>query len=214
MSEFWESSFQNKQMMWGWKPADVTVEVKELFLENKLKKILIPGFGYGRNAKVFIDDGFDVTGIEISKTAIHLADQYLEGNYQLHHGTTISMPYDQQIYNGVYCYALLHLLSAFEREKLIKDCYNQLNLNGIMVFITLSTNDLQFGKGKETAKNTYLTKHGVELFFYDYKSVEKDFRTFGLLNAEEINEPIKNTANKPSQRFWKIICRKEEETFY
>ena len=36
---------------------------------DKVKDILIPGVGYGRNAKVFIDNGINVTGIEISKTA-------------------------------------------------------------------------------------------------------------------------------------------------
>jgi len=36
---------------------------------------LIPGIGYGRNAKFFIDNGINITGIEISKTAIDLARQ-------------------------------------------------------------------------------------------------------------------------------------------
>jgi len=38
-------------------------------------RLMIPGIGYGRNAKVFIDNGINVTGIEISKTAIDLARQ-------------------------------------------------------------------------------------------------------------------------------------------
>ena len=48
---------------------------KDFFLEKKVKDILIPGIGYGSNAKVFIDSGINVTGIEISKTAIDLARQ-------------------------------------------------------------------------------------------------------------------------------------------
>lgn len=62
--------------------------------EKQRKKILIPGFGYGRNAKTFIDNGCDVTGIEISKTAIDLAKEHLKGNYKLYHGSVADMPFD------------------------------------------------------------------------------------------------------------------------
>ena len=73
MAEFWETSFRDKQEMWGWEPADSAVETVELFKKHGLNKIITPWFGYGRNAKVFIDNGFKVTGIEISETAIGIA---------------------------------------------------------------------------------------------------------------------------------------------
>ncbi|GGX26759.1 class I SAM-dependent methyltransferase [Aquimarina muelleri] len=210
MKEFWESNFQNKQTMWGAQPADATLEVKALFQKNNINKILIPGFGYGRNAKTFIDSGFDVTGIEISKTAIDLAKEHLKGNYKLYHGSIADMPFDKENYNGIFCYALIHLLNKNERKKLIQDCYDQLEKNGIMIFISLSTNDSRFGKGEKISNNTYLTKHDIELFFYDSDTLEREFRACGLVEAEEINEPVKIISDKPSQKFWKIICKKDE----
>jgi len=208
MKEFWESNFQDKQMMWGLQPADATLEAKTLFQKNKIQKILIPGFGYGRNAKTFIDDGFDITGIEISKTAIDLAKNYVMGEYKLYNGSVADMPFDQENYKGIFCYALIHLLNKKERKKLIQDCYDQLETNGIMIFIALSTNDARYGKGDIISRNTYHTKHGVELFFYDSDTLEREFGAYGLMETEEINEPVKNTSDKPSQKFWKIICKK------
>ncbi len=76
MSEFWESAFEQKQEMWGWAPADSAMTTSELFKTQGLKNILIPGFGYGRNAQVFINNGCTVTGIEISATAIGLARKH------------------------------------------------------------------------------------------------------------------------------------------
>ena len=76
MAEFWESSFIEKQTMWGFDPADAAITTAEMFKRNGLSKVLIPGFGYGRNAKIFIDNGLDVTGIEISSTAIELARKH------------------------------------------------------------------------------------------------------------------------------------------
>ena len=62
-------------MMWGFEPSDSAILTNDFFLEKKVNDILIPGIGYGRNAKVFIDNGINVAGIEISKTAIDLARQ-------------------------------------------------------------------------------------------------------------------------------------------
>ena len=78
MSEFWESSFKEKQTMWGFEPADSANATVDFFRMHGLNKILIPGYGYGRNAKVFMDNGFKVTGIEISETAIELAKKTME----------------------------------------------------------------------------------------------------------------------------------------
>ena len=209
MTEFWETSFRDKQEMWGWEPADSAIRTLELFKKNGLIKILIPGFGYGRNAKIFKDDGFKVTGIEISETAIDLARKHFGDSIKVHHGSVSSMPFDQELYDGIFSYALIHLLNEKERKKLIEDCYNQLNPNGYMVFVSISNMDFRYGQGKEISKDTFETWPGVTLFFYDSDSVKSEFGNYGLIDAEIINEPIKDSGDKPSQRFWYIICKKE-----
>jgi len=95
----------------------------EIFKSEGIKNILIPGIGYGRNAKVFFDAGMDITGIEISKSAIVLAGQ--NGlNFMIHHGSVTAMPFDDKLYDGIFCYALLHLLNKYERRKFLLDCRN------------------------------------------------------------------------------------------
>lgn len=209
MTEFWESNFRDKQEMWGSEPADSAITTLALFKKYGLNKILIPGFGYGRNARIFTDNGFEVTGIEISKTAIDLAKKHYGEDLKVNHGSVSDMPFDQELYDGIFCYALIHLLGEKERKKLIRDCYNQLTPNGYMVFITISKMDTRYGQGKEISKDSFETKHGVTLFFYDLDSVKKEFGNYGLIGAEEISEPAKNAGNKPTQRFMQIICRKE-----
>ncbi len=209
MTEFWESIFKDKQEMWGWEPADSVIETLELFKKYGLLKILIPGFGYGRNAKIFIENGFKVTGIEISQTAINLAKKHFGETIKVFHGSVSSMPFDQELYDGIFCYALIHLLSTKERTKLINDCYNQLKPNGYMVFVTISKMDFRFGQGKEISDNTFETWPGVTLFFYDSDSIKSEFGEHGLIDAQEIDEPIKDMGDKPTQKFWYITCKKE-----
>ena len=209
MTEFWESAFKEKQTMWGFEPADSAVSTMNFFQKNGLHKILIPGFGYGRNAMIFNENGFDVTGIEISETAIELAKKHYGDSIKVHHGSVSNMPFDQELYDGIFCYALIHLLNVRERAKLIKDCYNQLSHDGYMVFVAISKNFPTYGKGKEISKDRFKTAHGVNLFFYDSDSIEKEFGKFGLIEAKEISEPANDTGSKTAMRFWQITCRKE-----
>jgi SAM-dependent methyltransferase len=206
--EFWESSFIEKQTMWGFEPTDSAIITKDFFLERNVEDILIPGIGYGRNAKVFLDNGIDVTGIEISQTAIDLAKQ--NGmDIPIFHGSVTDMPFEEKLYDGIFSHALLHLLSKPERDKFIQDCYNQLQPNGYMVFTTVSKKAPMFGKGKQLGQDYYETPAGVKMFFYDTDSIKQEFDNYGLVEVSELDEPNKIMENKPSINFWMIKCKKE-----
>ncbi|MDO6488977.1 class I SAM-dependent methyltransferase [Colwellia sp. 6_MG-2023] len=198
--EFWENSFKEKQAMWGFEPTNSAKSALEMFKNNDLKTLLIPGFGYGRNAKIFYDDGFDITGIEISQTAIEIAKAHYGNTMKIYHGNVTDMPFDNKIYDGIFCYALIHLLGENERKKLIRDCYLQLKPNGYMMFVTISKNTATYGEGIELSKNRFTTKHGVNLFYYDTTTIHSEFTEYGLVGTKEMNES--------SQTLLSIICRK------
>ncbi|KJB86447.1 methyltransferase [Paenibacillus sp. E194] len=207
MTEFWEASFIEKQMMWGLEPSDSAIMAKDFFLEKKVKDVLIPGFGYGRNAKIFSDNGMHVTGIEISKTAIDLARK--NGvTATIYHGTVTNMPFDNKRYDAIFCYALIHLLNRREREKLIQDCYNQLKPNGYMMFTAVTKKAPMYGKGRELGKDRFEIMEGVKMFFYDSNSVSREFEKYGLIEFSEIDEPNKNMKDKPTMNFVIITCKK------
>lgn len=209
MTEFWESSFIEKQMMWGFEPSDSAILTKDFFLENKVKDILIPGIGYGRNAKIFYENGINVTGIEISKTAIDLARK--NGlDIRIYNGSVTDMPFDNKLYDGIFCYALIHLLNNHERKKLIKDCYSQLKPNRYMIFTAVSKKAPMFGKGKQLSKDRFEIMKGVKMFFYDSDSIRQEFEKYGLVEFLEIDEPSKNMENKPPLKFTIIKCKKEQ----
>ena len=51
--EYWESRFKDEGAMWKFEPSDSALITLDLFKSNRINKVLIPGFGYGRNAKLF-----------------------------------------------------------------------------------------------------------------------------------------------------------------
>lgn len=199
MTEFWEKAFNDKQEMWGFTPAKSAELTKQLFVENKVKSVLIPGIGYGRNAQIFKDSGIDVTGIEISKKAIELAEKHFGTDMNIFHGSVTEMPFDDKKYNGIFCHALIHLLDTKERAKLIKDCYNQLTKNGYMVFTAITKNAPNFGKGKLISKDRYELHEGAKIFYYDIASVQTEFENVGLFEIIDLNE---------NQPMYLIKCKK------
>lgn len=205
MAEFWESAFVEKQTMWGFEPTRSAILAKEHFVRHGVRNVLIPGIGYGRNAKVFLDHGMSVTGIEISETAIALARSKLGLDIPIHHGSVSDMPYDDRQYDGIFCYGLLYLLDAPGREKLIRDCYRQLEPGGSMIFTLISKTAPMYGKGTQLGEDWFETVHGVKMYFYDADSVRRELGEHGLSETSEIDEPAMNGASLP---FLNAICTK------
>jgi len=205
--QYWENRFGLEGKMWSTEPSDSALFASQYFQAVGLKKILIPGFGYGRNAGVFIDNGFDVTGIELSASAVELAKQ-TGIRCQIYQGSVNSMPFSQEMYDGIFCYALIHLLNRKERKQFLAACFNQLIDQGIMIFIIASKQMELFGTGKRLSKNWFEISPGLKVYFYDNESVEKEFAPFGLISIADIEEPIKYLEKSAPIKLKRVICRK------
>lgn len=188
MTEFWEEAFRDKQEMWGLEPAKSTVLTKDFFIEHKIKNVLIPGIGYERNARIFIDSGMNVTGIEISQTAIDLAQKHFGNDLTIYHGSVTEMPFDNKLYDGIFCYGLIYLLDKDERKKLIRDCFNQLTENGFMFFTAITKNAQTYGQGTQISKDRFEMFGGVKIFFYDKETIKDEFGNAGLFEVTEVKE--------------------------
>lgn len=199
MTEFWEENFREKQEMWGFESVHSAVITNNFFLEKGVKNILIPGIGYGRNAQIFRISGMDVSGIEISETAIALARKHYGSEMTIYHGSVNDMPFDDKKYDGIFCHALIHLLDRNERIELIQNCYEQLAENGYMVFTVISKEANTYGQGKYISKDRFELFGGVNMFFYDKETIRKEFGNSGLFEITEVEE------NYP---FYLIKCKK------
>lgn len=199
MPEFWESAFNEKKEMWGFEPAKSALLARDFFIGKAIRNILIPGIGYGRNAQIFIDAGIEVTGIEIAATAIDIAKKHYGSSMNIFHGSVTDMPFDNRKYDGIFCYALIHLLDNDERKKLIHNCYNQLANDGYMIFVAISKEAPTYGQGKLISEGRYEIFDGVRMFFYDRESIKAEFGKAGLIQIDEITE------NYP---FFFITCKR------
>lgn len=210
MKEYWEHKFREIDTMWGFEPADSAIQVSDFFKTNGIQSILIPGVGYGRNAKVFIDKEINVTGIEISESAISLAKKN-NIDILIHHGSVTQMPFDSNKFDGIFCYALIHLLNKRERKKFIINCFSQLQINGFMIFVVVSKKANMYGTGRQLSNERFELMKGLNVYFYDMDSATKEFKDYGLVDILEIDEPIKHIENQPPLKLLMIKCQKKKE---
>ncbi len=204
MTEIWESMFASRRVMWGEEPTRSALLARDYFVARGARDILIPGVGYGRNARPFVERGMAVTGIEVSATAIALARAELGLDFPIHHGSVEGMPYDDGTYDGVFCYGLAYLLDAAGRAKLFADCARPLRPGGSMVFTVISKSAPMYGQGPKLGEDWYERAPGVPMFFYDRASVAREFGAYGITDVSEIDEPVAGG----SYPFYTVTCVK------
>jgi SAM-dependent methyltransferase len=206
--ELWEATFIEKQTMWGFEPAESAIAARDFFVKEGIRDVLIPGIGYGRNAGVFLDAGMEVTGIEISKTAIELARSQSRLDIRIHNGSVTDMPFDDRRYGGIFSHALIHLLNRNERRKFVADCHRQLRPDGAMFFSFISRRDPTYGRGRELSRDRFEMPSGACLFFYDRAAIVREFGRYGLTDFFDIDEPVRFMPGHLPMRFIAVKCRK------
>lgn len=206
VAEFWETAFTKMQLAWGLEPTASASLACDYFTRAGVKDVLIPGIGYGRNAKPFLERGMSVTGIEISETAIALARSQLGLEIPIVHGSVTDMPFDRRQYDGIFCFGLLYLLDPRGREKLIRDCYRQLNPGGYMIFTVISKKAPMYGQGPRLGDDWYERLPNLKMYFYDAESVKRELGPYGLLELSEIDEPSGGGISLP---FIHVICKRD-----
>jgi len=204
--DFWQNLFRGG-LLWGTEAADSAIGSARLFKDLGCRSVLLPGFGYGRNAGPFLDAGLELTGIEIAESAINQARR-LGFTCTIHHGSVTEMPFDESMYDAVYCYALIHLLNKYERKRFLSACYKQLRPGGMMVFITGSTDMEIVGKGRRLSRNRFEIEKGLKAYFYNREAMEKEFLPFGLQELNRIDEPLKFLEGAEAMKMWSAFCKK------
>jgi SAM-dependent methyltransferase len=203
MGELWDDAFIRSQLMWGLEPTTSALVARDYFAKLGVNDVLIPGVGYGRNAKPFLELGMSVTGIEISETAIALARSKLGLDIVIHHGSVLDMPFDEHQYDAVFCFGLLYLLDATGRAKVLRDCARQLRSGGPLMFTVISKEYGMYGKGQKLGEDWYEVHPGVPMFFYDVESIQREFGPLGRVEVTHISEPMANGSTAP---FLNVLC--------
>jgi SAM-dependent methyltransferase len=204
MKEYWNKRYLTEGRIWGIYPSKTAEYALKLFKKKEVRKILIPGAGYGRNSKIFSDNGFDVVGVEISDVAFHISRIH-DPQTDFYNINVLDMPFNSENFDGIYCYNTLHLFLEKERRKFLKKCYQCLRKKGIVFFIVFSEKEKSSGKGKELEKHTYESKPGRPTHYFSKEDLIAHFKNYKILETGTTEEEEKHGALGPHTHVLRYI---------
>lgn len=187
MNTFWEERFREEGRIWGDSPSRSALLAIDLFTKAGVREVLVPGSGYGRNAEAFARAGFAVTGIEISKTAVAMARRG-SSDVRYHRGSVLDMPFDDSMYDGIFCFSVLHLFRKNDRAAFLGRCRDQLKDGGVLFFTVFSDKEPSFGSGRMVEENTFESKPGREVHYYSRDDLVSEFRDFTIISTGMVEE--------------------------
>lgn len=208
MRIFWDTRFQKEGFVWGEKPSKTAFYALAIFRKNRVKSILVPGSGYGRNTKLFTDAGFNVTGIEISATARKMAEKYDPATRTLE-SSVLDMSCASQKHDAIYCFNVLHLFYANERKLFIEETARKLKDNGLAFFVVFSEKERGFGQGKEAEKNTYEARPGRPTHFFDDADLREYFSGFEIMESALMEDPELHPGEGPHTHILRYILARK-----
>jgi len=211
-AKYWEERYRKEGKIWGEKPCLAAVEAEKIFKEHRAKKILLPGCGYGRNAKYLARQGFEVTGMDISGWAVETAQrdaqrQALNITYRC--ADLLNTPSWPEAFEGLFTFNLLHLFGSQERALLAQWFHETLRSEGILVLTSMSLRDPDYGQGQAVAHNTFESKKGRPVFYFAEEDMRDLFQKwFQILRLEEIQEHEHHGGRDHFHWMWFLAGRK------
>lgn len=185
--EYWNNRYLDNGKIWGTEPSKTALYALKLFKKYDIIKILIPGSGYGRHTKFFSKNEYEVTGIEISETAMNIAKGF-DSDSKLILGSVLNMPFNDERYDAIFCHSFLHLLLRNERGLFIEKCYNQLRDGGLAFFTVFSEQESSFGRGAKIEENTFESKLYRPTHYFTERDLLDHFKTFSVIETGIIEE--------------------------
>ena len=205
MNTFWEERYRDEGKIWGDTPSRTARYAVELFNKNGVHSVLVPGSGYGRNARAFARAGFNVSGIEISKTAVSLARQE-SPDIRYYEGSVLDMPFEAVVYDAIYCFNVLHLFRKDDRAAFLQRCREQVKAGGLLFFVVFSEREPSFGTGRMVEENTFESKPGREVHYYCEQDLVAGFTGCAILATGTMEDPEDHGDEGRHTHLLRYIC--------
>jgi SAM-dependent methyltransferase len=184
MTEYFEKLYREATCKWGLKPDFILVNFLELFPKGC---VLDLGMGEGRNAIFLAEKGFDVEGVDISKTAVDRCLQLAKErnvNIRAHVGDLKLFKIPKDKYSLIVAAgASLNFFKRSEIEEIVSRIRNGIKKGGFVYLSVISTDEPLYKNLRSTQtpieENTlYISRIGTYVHYFTYEEVRELFPEF------------------------------------
>ena len=210
----WETAYREKGEIQK-EVVDIVKYSLKLFRKKGIKRILDVGFGTGRHTIFLAENGFEVYGIDISKTGKEITERKVKEknlkNVHLRIADMRKIPFKNDSFDAVIAvYTLPHNTFNGLKEA-VSELWRVLKPKGILVATLLSVKDSRYGTGKKVAPDTFSgfddpDESDVPHHFSDEKEAKELLAEFDLIKLEE--KSMHSERRKATSVHWQIIAEK------
>ena len=139
---------------------------KKLFSREGKPKVLEYAFGSGCNTEFLVSEGYNVYGLDVSKSALNTTQNRFKANNKLStenlHLSLISteskkLDFDDNYFDFIVAMSILSLLGSEERIRLLLNEFKRVLKKGGKIVLDINDHESEFSKGKkEIKKNVFL----------------------------------------------------------
>jgi SAM-dependent methyltransferase len=211
MSGYWSRRFAQEGMIWGSEPSPTAQTARNIFRQYNVKSVLVPGSGYGRNTKVFSEE-FKTLGVELSVEALKMATEWDPMSHFIL-GSVLDTIFEEKV-DAVYCYDVLHLFLKEDRRRLVANCLEQLQPDGLLYFTSFSDEDANNGIGTLLEPGTYEYKEGKYAHFFSDEDLREHFEGMDIVESGSSLEILRGPLGRTHSYILRyIVARKSQLTF-
>lgn len=215
----WEDVYKTRE--WGKYPGESLIQfiANNFYNKNRSKvKLLEVGCGTGANVWYMSREGFDVTGIDGSQTAIQKAIARFEAENlkaQLLVGDIINLPFEDHFFDGVIDVECLYCNNTINTERILQEIKRVLKPNGLFYSRTF-TERMYIGKNPtKISKFEYVdisegpqAGHGFIRLIDKIEINNLYGKCFNIRAIDNLDHSRNNQEILISE--WIIICNKNE----
>ncbi|MGD8506705.1 MAG: class I SAM-dependent methyltransferase [Candidatus Bathyarchaeota archaeon] len=184
LTDYFEKLYEGSTCKWGTKPDFILTHFQDLFPKGL---VLDLGVGEGRNALFLAERGFDVEGIDISKTAVDRCLQLAKNrnlSIRAHACDMRELEIPEEKYSLIVTAgASLNFLRKSEIEEIVAKMKTGIKKKGSVYVSVVSTNESLYKKLKAEQtpieENTFYVSHiGSHVHYFTYEEIKQLFQDF------------------------------------
>ncbi len=115
---------------------------------TKSGKVLDVGVGDGSNSKYFLQKGFDVYGIDVSKVALQRMTNYTQKGHWIEHDVTKKLPFENKFFDVIFSRLSIHYFDDEQTSEIIKEFRRVIKDDGLLFISVKVANVGNINTGK------------------------------------------------------------------
>ena len=212
MTAYWDRRYAAEGMIWGTRASRSAALALDLFARDGVARILIPGAGYGRNARVFSDHHYQVTGVETAAAAVELAARHDPRSTYLH-ASLLEVELEAESFDAIYCFNVLHLFRESERRLFVQKCSALLRQDGLIFCTVFSEKEKSFGQGSIIEANTFESKPGRPVHYFTEDDLLHTFSGYTVIETGIMDDGENHGAEGPHSHLVRYIYARKALDF-